>query len=196
MGEIKSAREIAAEKVAKLGEATEEERLKWKYIPEGERLATRYTREGCNLVLELGQYDEKVRKYVAEGVTNVLVRHISLPNSDLAKRNNKRAMDGLKLVKSNQVNLENAFSKMRRIFEHYLGQGEQQRKQAYESLKAEFEAQAKQALQQQLGILGGSQINVEKQPQFQAEWRHRLIKLDSQYLTLLDELRQELSAIP
>ncbi len=33
--EIKSAREIAMEKVEKLGEVTEEERLKWKYVPEG-----------------------------------------------------------------------------------------------------------------------------------------------------------------
>ncbi len=41
MGDIKSAREIAMEKVEKLGEATEEERLKWKHIPKGEELATR-----------------------------------------------------------------------------------------------------------------------------------------------------------
>jgi len=196
MGEIKSAREIAAEKVARMGEATEEERLKWKYIPEGEKLARQYIEEGSNLVLELGRYDEPIRKYAIEGITDVLVRNISLPDSDLAKRNNKRAMDGLKLVKTNQVGVENVFSRMRRIFEHYSGQGEQQRKQAYESLKAEFEAQVRQALQQQLGAFGRFQIDVERQPQFQAEWRRRRVQLDSQYHTLLSELKQELSAIP
>jgi hypothetical protein len=195
MGEIKSAREIAAEKVEKLGEATEEERLEWKYVPEGEKLATRYLTEGGNLVLELGKYDEKARKHVTRGVANVLVRNIGLPDSDLAKRNNKRAMDGLKLVRSNQVALENAYSQMRRIFDHYLGQGEAQRRQAYEALKAEFEAQVRQALQQQLGVLGRFRIDVEKQPQFQAEWRRRQIQLDAQYLKLLDELKQELLAI-
>ena len=41
MGDIKSALEIAMEKVAKLGEATEEERLKWKHAPQGEELAAR-----------------------------------------------------------------------------------------------------------------------------------------------------------
>ena len=195
MDEIKSAREIAAEKVAKLGEATEEERLEWKYLPEGEKLANRYISEGTNLVLELGKYDEGVRKYVTMGVANVLVRSIGLPDSDLAKRNNKRAMDGLKLVKSNQIALENAYSQMRRIFDHYLGQGAEQRRQAYQALKAEFEAQVGQALQQQLGVLGKFRIDVEKQPQFQAEWRRRQIQLDTQYLKLLDELKQELAAI-
>ena len=42
MGEIKSALEIAMEKIEKLGEPTEEERLKWKYVPQGEELAARY----------------------------------------------------------------------------------------------------------------------------------------------------------
>jgi hypothetical protein len=192
---IKSAREIAAEKVASLGEATEEERLEWKYVPEGEKLATRYVTEDANLTLELGKYDQEVRKYVTRGVTSVLVRNIGLPSNDLAKRSNKRAMDGLKLVKSNQVALENIYSQMRRIFDHYLGQGAEQRRQAYEALKTEFEAQVGQALQQQLGALGQLRIDVEKQPQFQAEWRRRQTLLDAQYLKLLDELKQELAAI-
>jgi len=33
MSDIKSAREIAMEKVEELGEVTEEERLRWKYVP-------------------------------------------------------------------------------------------------------------------------------------------------------------------
>ena len=195
MGEIKSAREIAIEKMEGLGEATEEERLRWKYVPEGSRLAARYIAEDCNLVLELGKYGEKIKEYIIEGLSDILIRNISLPDSDLVKKRNRRAMDGLKTVKSNQVGLENVYSKIRRIFDHYQDMGEQQRNQAYLSLKTEFEAQVRQALQQQLGSLGGIQIDVEKQPQFQTEWRRRLAQLDSEYLKLLDELRQELAAI-
>lgn len=195
MGEIKSAREIAIEKVAGLGEATEEERLRWKYVPEGSRLAARYIAEDCNLVLELGKYDEKIKEYIIEGLSDILIRNISLPDSDLVKRRNRRAMDGLKAVKKNQVGLENVYSKIRRIFDHYQDMGEQQRNQAYLSLKTEFEAQVRQALQQQLGSLVGIQIDVEKQPQFQTEWRRRLAQLDSEYLKLLGELRQELATI-
>ncbi len=195
MGDVKSALEIAMEKIEKLGKATDEERLKWKYVPEGERLAARYLKQDCNLAVELSQYEETARKYVIEGAGDILVRNINLPRNDLAKRNNKRAMDGLKNLKNDKVAVENAYSKMRRIFNHYTEQGEQQRKQAYESLKAEFEAKLQQAVQQQLGSFLRIRIDVEKQPQFQEEWRKIQTQLDSQYLKLLDEYKRELSDI-
>jgi len=195
MGDIKSALEIAMEKAEKLGKATDEERLKWKYVPEGERLAARYIKQDCNLVVELSQYEDNIKQYIIEGVTDILIRNINLPNSNLAKRNNKRAMDGLKTVKNDKASVGNVYSKMRRIFDHYVGEGEQQRKQAYESLKAEFEAKIKQALLQQLGSLVGIKIDVESQPQFREEWRKIKTQLDSQYIKLLDEYKQELSAI-
>jgi len=195
MSDIKSAREIAMEKVEKLGKATDEERLKWKYVPEGEKLAARYLKQGCNLVAELGQYQENVRKYIIEGAEDILIRNINLPKDDLAKRKNKQVMDGLKTLKSDKVSVENVYSKLRRIFEHYREQGEQQRKQAYESLKAEFEARIQEAVQQQFGSLAGIRVDVERQPQFQEEWRNIQAQLDSQYVMLLDEYKRELSAI-
>jgi hypothetical protein len=133
---------------------------------------------------------------VVAGIVSVLVRNINLPTSDLAKKNNKRAMEGLKLVKTNQVGVENIFSQMRRIFDHYSGQGEQQRRQAYEAFRGEFELQFRQALQQQAGMAGNFPMDVTRQPQFQAEWRHRQAQLDTQYLKLLDELKQALITLP
>ena len=195
MGDIKSALQIAMEKAEKLGKATDEERLRWKYVPEGEKLAARYIKQDCNLVVELSQYEDNIKKCIIEGVADILIRNINLPNSHLAKRNNRKAMDGLKTVKSDKASVENVYSKMRRIFNHYAGQGEQQRKQAYESLKAEFEAKIKQALLQQLGSFVGIKIDVERQPQFQEEWRKIKTQLDSQYVKILDEYKQELSAI-
>jgi len=194
--EIKSALEIAMEKVEKLGGATEEERLKWKYIPEGEKLAARYLKQDLNLLAQLGQYEENARKYVTEGAGNILIRNINLPKNDLVRRNNKRAMDGLKTLKNDKVSVENVYSRMRRIFDHYIEQGEQQRKQAYESLKTEFEAKIQEAVKQQLGSFAGIKIDIESQPQFQEEWRKLQAQLDLQYIKLLDEYKQELSAIP
>jgi hypothetical protein len=104
-------------------------------------------------------------------------------------------MEGLKILRQDKASVENVYSQLRRIFEHYQGQGEQQRKQAYETLKTEFEAKVRQAMQQQLGSLAGIKIEVEKQPQFQEEWRRVLAQLDSQYLQLLNEYRRELLAI-
>jgi hypothetical protein len=104
-------------------------------------------------------------------------------------------MDGLKTLRRDKVDVENVYSKIRGIFNHYIEQGEQQRKQAYESLKTEFEAKMQEALQQQLGSLMGIRIDVERQPQFQEEWRRLQTQLDSQYLRLLEEYKQELSGI-
>lgn len=195
MGDIKSALEIAMEKVEKLGKATDEERLKWKYVPEGERLAVKYLKQDCNLADALSQYQESARRYIVEGAGDILIRNINIPKDDLAKRNNKRVMDGLKNLKDAKVAVENVYSKIRRIFNHYAEQGEQQRKQAYESLKAEFEARMQQAVQQQLGPVARVKIDVEKQPQFQEEWHKIQTQLESQYLKLLDEYKRELSGI-
>ncbi len=194
MGDIKSAAEIAREKAEKIDKPTDEERLKWKYVPEGEKLAAKYLKQNLNLVAELGNYDKKVLGYIKDGASEILVRHINLPRSDLARKTNKKAMEGLKTIKSNKVSVENIFSKMRNIFKHYTEQGEQQRKQAYAQLKAEFETRVRQAMQQQLSPLMGMKIDVEKQPQFQEEWRRLQIQLDAQYLRLLDEYKQELLA--
>ena len=82
MGEIKSAAEIAKEKIAKLGEITEEERLRWKYLPEGEKLAARYLNSDCNLNTEIGKFDEKARILVVTGISDILLRNIGLPKNE------------------------------------------------------------------------------------------------------------------
>jgi len=192
MGDMKSALEIAMENIEKLDKATDEERLKWRYIPEGEKLAARYLKQNCNLVVELSQYEENVTRYIIEGAADILIRNIDLPKDDLAKRNNRRVMDGLKNLKSDKVSVENVFSKIRYIFNHYIEQGEQQRKQAYERLKTEVEAGVQEKLQQQLVSFVANSIDVERQPQFQEEWRKIQAQLESQYQKHLDEYKQEL----
>ena len=195
MGDIKSAREIAEEKLARIGEATEEERLRWKYVPEGEMLGGKYIGEDCNLVVELESYEKDVRKHVIEGAGNILIRNINLPKDDITKKNNRRAMDGLKALKSDKVSVENVYSKIRRIFNHYEQDGQQQRQQAYQALKADFTAKVQQAIAQQMGPVTGIKVDIEKQPQFQEEWRRVQAQLESQYIRLLDEYKQELKAI-
>jgi len=195
MADIKSALEIAMEKVAKLGTPTEEERLKWKHVPAGEQLAIRYLKEDYNLVAELSQYQPNIRKYVVKGAADILIRNIDLPRHEAARKNNKRAMDGLKILKNDKVGVENVYSRIRQLFKHYAEQGEQQRRQAYQSLKTELEAKLQQAMQQQMDTLPGTRIDVEKQPQFQQEWRKIQTQFDSQYLTLLSEYKRELSSI-
>jgi len=192
---IKSAREIAMEKVAEMGEVTEEERLSWKYLPEGERLAASYLKKDANLAAELAKYDAKAAAYVSRGASAILLRNIDLPSTELARKNNKKAMEGIKALKQDKVAVENVFSKIRNIFKHYAEQGESQRRQAYEQLKAEFSAKVQEAIKKQLGTVVGLNIDIENQPQFQEEWRRVRQQFDAQYLALLNEYKQELMAI-
>lgn len=195
MSDIKSAREIAMEKAASIGEATAEERLEWKYLPEGEKLAANYLKDDITLSVELNRYEEKARKYIQRGASSILIRNINLPRDDNAKKLNRRVMDGLKNLKDNKVAVENTFSKIRRIFQYYVEQGAQQKKQAYASLKADFEAKIAEAVRKQMGVAGRPNIDVEKQPQFQEEWRRMQNQIESQYLNLLNDYRRELAEI-
>jgi hypothetical protein len=193
---IKSAREIAMEKVAAMGEVTEEERLSWKYVPEGEKLAAKYMKQALNLGAELGKFEGKAVGYVKKGVSDILLRNIDLPLNDSARQKNKKAMEGIKALKEDKVAVENVFSKIRNIFNHYTEQGEPQRRQAYEQLKTEFTARVQEAVKQQMGTAAANmKIDIENQPQFQEEWRRLKAQLDAQYINLLNEYKQELAAI-
>ena len=196
MADIKSAREIAMEKIAQLGEPTEEERLQWKYAPEGEKLAARYLKNGIDLVSELNKFDKAAARVVGRSASAILIKNINIPKNDIDKKNNKLAMDGIKAIKNDKTRVEAALNQIRHVFNHYAEQGEQQRKQAYAALKADFQAKLEQALRQQMGgNISGLRIDVEKQPQFQEEWRKLKTQLDSQYFTLLDEYKQELGSL-
>jgi len=196
MGEIKSAREIAMEKINKLGEPTEQELLEWKYLPEGEKLAARYLKQDARLSDELAKYDKKAAPYVIRGVNSILIKNINLPANEGAQRTNKLAMEGIKSLKTDKSRTEAVLKQLQQIFNHYTGQGEQQRNQAYASLKSDFQAKVEQALRQQMGgNTAGIRIDIEKQPQFQEEWRKLKAQLDSQYLQVLDELKQQLEEI-
>lgn len=196
MGDIKSAREIAMEKIEKIGEPTEEERLKWKYIPEGEKLAASYLKSGVDLSAEINNYDKKAARVVAGAVGSILIKNINIPKNEADKKINKLSMDGIKAIKTDKSHVEAVLNQIRHIFDHYAEQGEQQRKQAYSALKADFQSKLELALRQQMGgNISGIRIDVEKQPQFQEEWRKLKLQLESQYLKLLDEYKIELNAL-
>ena len=183
------------EKANKIESATPEERLKWKFIPKGEELAGKYIKDDINLTTELSKYGDQERKYVVQGISSILVRNIDLPKNDAVKKNNRKAMDGIKLIKKDKTAVENVFSKIRYIFNHYAEQGEAQKKAAYEQVKEEFAMKLQQALQQQGAAARVNNIDIERQPQFQEEWRKMLIRLDSQYLQHLNEYKHELLAL-
>jgi len=192
MSEMKSAFERAMERAESLGKASDEERKKWKYLPEGEKLAAKYLKDECDLLGEMDKYDAATRPLVAEGAQGILINNIDLPRNEQAKKVNRKSMEAIKELKRDKAGLENIYTKLRRVFSHYEQEGEQQRRQAYEAVKNDVEAKIRQAMQQQTGAPANMKINVEAQPQFQQELRRVMVQLDSQYLTLLEEYKQEI----
>ncbi len=192
--EMKSAYERAMERIKDLEEPSKEEVLTWRCVPEGEKLAARFLKEEFNLTTEIAKFKDDERRYVSRGAEEVLLRNIILPIHDTARKNNKRAMDAIKAIKKDKTGVENVFTKMRRVFDHYTNEGEQQRKQAYEMLKQDFQVKLQQAMRQQ-GIPPNTRINIESQPQFQEEWHMTLSQMDAQYNHLLDEYKQELAGL-
>jgi hypothetical protein len=195
MADVKSAYEIAMEKIKEIEPATTEERMKWKFVPKGEELAGKYMKDDANLVTELSKYNEQEKQYVLQGVSAILIRNIDLPKNDAMKKSNRKAMDGIKLIKKDKTAVENVFSKIRYIFNHYAEQGDKQKKEAYEQAKAQFAEKLQQAVQQQMGTNSRMDVNVEQHPQFQEEWRKTLLRLDAQYTQHLTEYKHALLAI-
>ncbi|MFC1848503.1 hypothetical protein ACFLXV_04260 [Chloroflexota bacterium] len=195
MSEMKSAFERAMERAESLGKASEEDHRKWKYLPEGEKLAAKYLKDESDLIGEIGGYDDAARQFVVEGAQGILVSNIDLPNNEQVKKMTKKAMEAIKELKRDKVGLENVYTKLRRILNHYEQEGEQQRQQAYEAVKNDVGAKIQQAMQQQKGPSANMKINIEAQPQFQQEWRRVQAQLDAQYLTLLEEYKQEILGI-
>mgnify|MGYP001121989709 CR=1 FL=1 len=194
MSDIKSAYDRAMERIQGIGEPTKEEVLEWKFVPEGQKLAAQHMKEDIGLSAELAKFKDEERTYVIKGAQDILLRNITLPAHETAKKNSRKAMDALKLIKKDKSGLENIYSKMRRVFDHFSQEGDQQRKQAYDMLKQDFQIRIQQALQQQ-GLPPTTKVNVEAQPQFQEEWRRTQAHLDSQYTNLLDEYKAEIERI-
>ena len=61
--------------------------------------------------------------------------------------------------------------------------------------KAQFTIKLQQAVQQQMGTNARMNIDVERHPQFQEEWRRTAVQMDEQYLKLLEEFKLELHKI-
>ncbi|MBI2907995.1 MAG: hypothetical protein HYX92_10105 [Chloroflexi bacterium] len=196
MGDIGSAFDKAMERVAKLEKPSEEELARWKYVPEGERLAVQYLKGEGNLAADVSRYDDKVKRYVLEGAVDILLRNLDLPRNEFLKNAGKKAMEGLKVLKRDKTRLENVFTQVRRVFTHYEQDGERQRKDAYAQLRQNFQSMLQQAMRQQGGMAPGGRTDVESHPQFQEEWRRTLASLDASYLKLLEEYKEEIVKIP
>jgi hypothetical protein len=193
MGEMKSAFEKAMEKVEKLGKASPEELRRMEYVPKGNALAATYLgQEDYDLEGELTKYDDTLKVHLIEGAEETFLRNIALPQNNNSRQSNKRAMEGIAVLKGKRKEIESIFEQIEHLFNYY----EQARQQVYLQLKSNFETQmqaAQRAMEQQTG--NRAEIRPELHPQFQEELRKALAGLNLQYENVLEEHKQEIKRI-
>lgn len=184
--------QLAREKLAKIGEPTQEEKLEWKSVPKGQQLAASYLKGEVNIESELASYEDDARSYVIKGLQETLLANIVLPKDELAKQKSRKAMEGIYALKANKGDVGRIFGEIEEgLFKPY----EQIRQQVYGQVKSNFEKKLQQT-QQQLRALGvRAKIDVEKQPQFHEELAKALASIESQYENALHERKQEIKNI-
>ncbi|MEN8614525.1 hypothetical protein ABFB09_04480 [Dehalogenimonas sp. THU2] len=193
MGDIRSAREIALDKLKDMDEITPEDRLRWKFVPAGEKLVQRYMVDGIDLEEEFAKFTEEQLPYVKQGLVPGLVAILNLPRDESAEKRNLKVMAGIMETKDDKESVAGAFGQLQQIFDHYHQMGEQQRQQAYQGLKARYEQRLRQAMKEQQGGADYTgPVNVEQYPQFQEEWRHTQTKLELQYAASIDKIKKYL----
>ncbi len=191
MSSMKSAFERAMEKAERLGSATEEEKLAWKWVPEGGKLAGEFLRDKIDLASALERFGGEERRYVLQGVREALAANISLPKTAAIKENVDKAVEGLKQIQQDDKNLEELAGRIQYVVTQYLQYATEQQGQAYSQLKQQME----DVLRQQGRVPPDSEINVESIPEFQQEWMRILGQIEQPYQEHLESFKREILSL-
>ena len=179
---IKSALEIAMEKIAGMPGLTPEEVTKQKereYRPIGEAIAKKYLARAvreADLAIELGKYRDDEGQIVRRAFASSLCRSIDLRDA----AGSRRAMQGIELL----AGANSRFEEAKKEFEEIFSEFEQKTQQRYTI----FETMEKERLRG-LGITGSAvRPNVREQADWQQEWS----RIRQAYDLRLDKLRKTL----
>ncbi len=190
--EIKTAYQIAMEKLAAIEEPTAAEKNTWKYVPEGELLAARYLKGDAGLTDELAVYADDARPYVTRGIAGILLPGIRLPHTEAEAAAVNLVIEGIRLIVTDKATANELLGRLQQVFEHYNQTGLTQIQHAREQLKQQMTARVQQALAQKMGNNAGQTIDIEAQPEFQAEWRKLQAQFEGQYDQMIEEIRSQL----
>ena len=178
---IKSAREIAMEKVAGMPGLTPEElrqQREREFAPRGEAIATRYLAGALretDLQTELGKYRDEEARIVRRAFLSVLCRSVSLDDAGQSQR----ALEG---VRASGVDMD-----LERVKEEFAGISRAFRQAQDETFEGLEEGQRK--MLRGLGISGPA---VRPNVRAGKDVQHELVQIRQPYETRLNELKERL----
>jgi len=189
---IRSSLEIALEKIKNIN-ISDEEIKKAEYFEIGKKIAGQYlTEKKFNLLKAIDSYPETVRKYIKESIENILLMNIVLPRKDSIKKENRKAMEGIVILKKDK----NTALQICSAIEEQLNNYKRQVDETYKQLKKNFQSyleDTRKEMEQQIGLK--VKINIESIPEFQKQWKEILSQIDSEYTNFLELSKQELKNI-
>lgn len=191
---IKTAYERAMERIKDLEAPTKENRLEWKGVPAGNKLAAEYLKGEGDLASAVQKTEAELRPYVLRGILEVLTANVQLPRTDAVQKTTDRALEGIRTALRGKPQVKEIIGRAQYVSEQFRTFGNQQRQQVYDQLKQQFTAQVQQALRRK-GVAADANINVETTPEFQQEWRRVRLQLDQQYDQHLDDFRKEIKSL-
>lgn len=193
MNRIKSAFEKAMERADRLGDPTPEDRLRIKNRPDGERLAVEYLKNRADLTTTIEGCSPEAKQYVVQGAFEVLVHNLRLPRTEEEQQYNKRVLQGLRILKSDQPTVDEITSQIENICSTFCLYYEQGLAQIYQETKQRFELSLQESLKRYPGTIPNNMnMNVESMPQFQQEWARTAANFTSQYQDPLNDHKSQL----
>lgn len=191
MDRIKSAFEKAMERAEQLTPPTEEERLEWKWGPEGKKLAGAFMGSKADLAKEVEKVEQPARRYLLKGLIDVLVETLRIPKDEPTFQSNERNLEALTQLMG--APMKEIAERIRYVWTQYLQFYPQQSQEAFEKLKPMVQSQVEQAVRQQKGTQDPVDLGpIEARPEFQAQWMKVLAQLEEPFESHLREFRQQI----
>jgi len=186
-GKIKTALERALERAQSMPEVSPEEMARLEQMPRGRSIGASFMNSGeFNLKEALSGIAEKDRKFVVEGVQEVLLMNIVLSTEEAAGETNRRAGEGLLLIKKDKPQAEAVLNELDHLLKYYR----QSLEQAGERFRQEFEARNRTARRP-----GGRERTMERM-EFREEWANLSRQINARFEAGLAGLKDNLSRIP
>lgn len=193
MERIKSAYEMALERFQQRKEIPQTEMDRMEYEPIGKTAAAIFLREeDYDLIAEAEKYPQQFQVYFLEGVQKTLFSNLLLPTDKSTQEANKRAMQGIRLIKRDKRAANAILSQIENLFNYY----EQAYNQTYTQFKQHFADKLSSSIRSMEKRTGQKlKIDPEKQPGFREEWNKVQGHLNSQYEQVLNEQKEKLRNI-
>jgi hypothetical protein len=189
LAEIKSALELALERAEQFGRASAEEMAASQYQDQGRQLAVQYLKGEGDLQADLKGLPAQAQAAARQAIKEVFLRNIGLPRENAVDPRQDLALEGLLLVAGDPK----VMARLQTELEQLLQQFVQVRSNALQQLKGRFAAGMGQ-MQQAMEAQRRQPVNldVERLPQFQEEWRRFLGQLQDQIEPMLEGLKAKM----